>query len=1014
MTNGARPAAANVLLTGRVAALPARVAQELYAAADPLAATRELLARSPLFDAALALASPSLHDSLAPWRDGAPAKKKRAPYKALAYALRMATRPTPFGLFAGAGTVEPGMSSPLRLGPEAERRVRAAPDMAWFHALHERLELDPAVARRLPVVANDLTFTRGERLCVLHPDRLVRGFADDALAWHYEPFSLRLTPTLRSVVEACADEAPLEALVPRVAQRLGIELEVAIRLVDRLLAAGVLIFTRPSPVADPLGELADSLAADPKPPYAELRDARRALDELGAGSAAVDRAALARAVEPLRALQRTPSSPVQLDLVETFEGALPERVVADVLALGALMVANAAPRALDRYRERFVQRFEGAERRVPLLELVDPDAGIGVPDDTSLERADRDRGRDELRLALASRALRDGAAEVVLTRAELDALHPGHATKPAPENGYEIGFQIAASDPEALRDGEYRIRPVFGLSTDGAFKTVSRFAPAFGAPFAERLRALEPEAGGDGALDAELVYVPQDRHYANLLRPALRRHVIASKRERLPPDTPRIEPREIVVGLEDGAFAAWARGRRLRIHESYMLSTPYFAAPHVRLLSLIGKQDAVLPRVFDWGAAAAMPFLPRVRYGRLVLAVAQWNVPRRSLEASKNALHAFLTAWRAEWDVPRWVYLVERDMKLLLDLDSPAAAELLRDEIGTADGGRPLEPSLRFEEMFPAFDQLWLRRGGEPYLHELVAGVPGRPARHAAAAPHRAASAAVALGPGSDRTFVKLYCGGGDVEALLRGPVADLVALCAEHGMESWFFLRYADPDVHVRLRLRAASGRGFETLQHAASLLEPLLAAGTLRRYAFDTYHQEIERYGGAEAIVHAETLFACDSRRVLAALRTPPPAWAARVELAFATLAPFVRTWFAAFPLDAWAGARAAGARSARDLDWSAVRALGRTLLGAEPPEDAERDAVAALAGLAREGTLAADPGALLDSFLHVHFNRAGIPMSDEPALHAMLWHAWHGLDKENRLPEDVRAQRAPSAKT
>ena len=38
----------------------------------------------------------------------------------------------------------------------------------------------------------------------------------------------------------------------------------------------------------------------------------------------------------------------------------------------------------------------------------------------------------------------------------------------------------------------------------------------------------------------------------------------------------------------------------------------------------------------------------------------------------------------------------------------------------------------------------------------------------------------------------------------------------------------------------------------------------------------------------------------------------------------------------------------------------------------------------------------------------------MSDEPALHAMLWHAWHGLDKENRLPEDVRAQRAPSAKT
>jgi len=52
-------------------------------------------------------------------------------------------------------------------------------------------------------------------------------------------------------------------------------------------------------------------------------------------------------------------------------------------------------------------------------------------------------------------------------------------------------------------------------------------------------------------LPAELVYVPQDHHYANLLRPALPRHAIASRRERLRPGTPRIEPRDIVIGLEE-------------------------------------------------------------------------------------------------------------------------------------------------------------------------------------------------------------------------------------------------------------------------------------------------------------------------------------------------------------------------------------------------------------------------------------------------------------------------------
>jgi len=57
-----------------------------------------------------------------------------------------------------------------------------------------------------------------------------------------------------------------------------------------------------------------------------------------------------------------------------------------------------------------------------------------------------------------------------------------------PPNGCEIGFQVAARDMAALRNGDYRVRPVFGLNTDGAFKTISRFADALGSGFADRLR----------------------------------------------------------------------------------------------------------------------------------------------------------------------------------------------------------------------------------------------------------------------------------------------------------------------------------------------------------------------------------------------------------------------------------------------------------------------------------------------------------------------------------------------
>ena len=78
----------------------------VYAAADPFAAVRALLGATPAADAAIRLASPSLHASLADWRAGRPLKNKRAPLSALAYVLRMATRCTPFGLFAGIGEVD--------------------------------------------------------------------------------------------------------------------------------------------------------------------------------------------------------------------------------------------------------------------------------------------------------------------------------------------------------------------------------------------------------------------------------------------------------------------------------------------------------------------------------------------------------------------------------------------------------------------------------------------------------------------------------------------------------------------------------------------------------------------------------------------------------------------------------------------------------------------------------------------------------------------------------------------
>jgi thiopeptide-type bacteriocin biosynthesis protein len=84
---------------------------------------------------------------------------------------------------------------------------------------------------------------------------------------------------------------------------------------------------------------------------------------------------------------------------------------------------------------------------------------------------------------------------------------------------------------------------------------------------------------------------------------------------------------------------------------------------------------------------------------------------------------------------------------------------------------------------------------------------------------------------------------------------------------DRWFFIRYGDPDWHLRLRFHGMPDRLHgEVLPALHAATAPLLAKGLLWRVQIDTYEREVERYGGAEGIVLAERLFHADSMAGLA----------------------------------------------------------------------------------------------------------------------------------------------------
>jgi thiopeptide-type bacteriocin biosynthesis protein len=120
--------------------------------------------------------------------------------------------------------------------------------------------------------------------------------------------------------------------------------------------------------------------------------------------------------------------------------------------------------------------------------------------------------------------------------------------------------------------------------------------------------------------------------------------------------------------------------------------------------------------------------------------------------------------------------------------------------------------------------------------------------------------------PGSEWLYAKLYCGESTGDRVLRDVVAPVVRDAMSSGAaDQWFFIRYSDPDPHVRVRLHGDPARLAGVVPALFDAARPLLDAGALRKVVLDTYEREVERYGGDRGIELIEQIFWHDSEAIL-----------------------------------------------------------------------------------------------------------------------------------------------------
>ena len=115
---------------------------------------------------------------------------------------------------------------------------------------------------------------------------------------------------------------------------------------------------------------------------------------------------------------------------------------------------------------------------------------------------------------------------------------------------------------------------------------------------------------------------------------------------------------------------------------------------------------------------------------------------------------------------------------------------------------------------------------------------------------------------GEEWLYYKLYCGPRTADHLLSALILPLTEkLLSENLIAQWFFIRYADPKPHLRLRFKLQDNVNIgKVITEMKNQTLPYIEEKRLWKVQTDTYTRELERYGNTTMEL-SETLFFHDS---------------------------------------------------------------------------------------------------------------------------------------------------------
>jgi thiopeptide-type bacteriocin biosynthesis protein len=527
---------------------------------------------------------------------------------------------------------------------------------------------------------------------------------------------------------------------------------------------------------------------------------------------------------------------------------------------------------LEEFKSRFRTRYEDSE--IPLLQALDVETGIGYPnrdnegindliDDIYLpSNSNRSQTRwdvwQSMLFQLLSNAIKNNKNCIDLAEEDFKGVNFESTKLP---HSFPVKFRLIDET-----SGTIYIEGIGGAS---ATSLLGRFAHGNKDVAGLLTKIVEHEEKQvPGRIVAEIVHLPQNRLGNVTIRPVLRKHEIPYLSPSSVGTEFQIHANDLLVSIRQNRIIL--RSKKLNKEVLPRLSNAHnFSVNSLPVYHFLGDlqlqyfEKSAL--TFNWGTASnQFKYLPRVKYKNSILSPARWQLERKDFEpltklkVTEEILSAF-KAFKLKFKLPDTFLFVEGDNDLFIDTKIEIAVLSFIDVL---KGKRQI---MLEEFLFSSSSQLIKDNEGKLFTNECIVTVlnygnslPNAPIKDSfGSAEH--------FIPGSEWIFYKVYCGVKMADCVLKDYIF-LVAtnLRKAEVIDKWFFIRYSDPDNHIRFRLHVSDPRQMVRIIEAVKAsLDSLIECGIISKIQIDTYKRETQRYKGriglTEALFHLDSISCC-----------------------------------------------------------------------------------------------------------------------------------------------------------